>query len=138
MPGAAGKLQAGSEPGGHVPPRPLHRERDRDGAQLVLEGLAKNEELIKRLELIWADGGYRGTLITWVEEVFGWKLEIVAKQEGQIGFQILPKRWVVERTFGWLVRQRRLARDYERLPETSEAFIYIAMIRIMVRRLACS
>jgi putative transposase len=112
--------------------------QDRDGAKLVLEGLAENKELIKRLELIWADGGYRGTLIAWVEEVFGWKLEIVEKQEGQIGFQILPKRWIVERTFGWLVRQRRLARDYERLPETSEAFIYIAMIRIMVRRLADS
>jgi putative transposase len=110
--------------------------QDRDGAKLVLEGLAENEELIKRLELIWADGGYRGALITWVEEVFGWKLDIVEKQEGQVGFQILPKRWVVERTFGWLVRQRRLARDYERLPETSEAFIYIAMIRLMVRRLA--
>jgi putative transposase len=110
--------------------------QDRDGAKLVLKGLAKNEELIKRLELIWADGGYRGALVTWVEEIFGWKLAIVEKQEGQIGFQILPKRWVVERTFGWLVRQRRLARDYERLPETSEAFIYIAMIRIIVRRLA--
>ena len=112
--------------------------QDRDGAKLVLEGLAKNEELIKRLELIWADGGYRGALVAWVEETFGWKLDIVEKQEGQIGFQILPKRWVVERTFGWLVRQRRLARDYERLPETSEAFIYIAMIRLMVRRLAYS
>jgi putative transposase len=112
--------------------------QDRDGAKLLLEGLAEQEELIKRLKLIWADGGYRGALITWVEEVFGWKSEIVEKQEGQIGFQILPKRWVVERTFGWLVRQRRLARDYERLPETSESFIYIAMIRLMVRRLANS
>jgi putative transposase len=112
--------------------------QDRDGAKLVLEGLAGNKKLVKRLEIIWADGGYRGALITWVEEVFGWKLDIVEKQEGQIGFQILPKRWVVERTFGWLVRQRRLARDYERLPETSEAFIYIAMIRLMVRRLANS
>jgi putative transposase len=112
--------------------------QDRDGAKLLLEGLAEQEELIKRLKLIWADGGYRGALITWVEEVFGWKLEIVEKQEGQIGFQILPKRWVVERTFGWLIRQRRLARDYERLPETSESFIYIAMIRLMVRRVANS
>jgi putative transposase len=112
--------------------------QDRDGAKLVLEGLAKNEELVKRLELIWADGGYQGALVAWVEETFGWKLEIVKKKEGQTGFQILPKRWVVERTFGWLVRQRRLARDYERLPETSEAFIYIAMIRLMLRRLADS
>jgi putative transposase len=109
--------------------------QDRDGAKLLLAGLAEHEELIRRLKLIWADGGYRGTLITWVEEVFGWKLEIVEKPEGQIGFQLLPRRWVVERTFAWLVRQRRLARDYERLPETSEAFIYIAMIRLMVRRL---
>jgi putative transposase len=110
--------------------------QDRDGAKLLLEGLAKQDELIKRLELIWADGGYRGTLIAWVEETFGWKLEIVEKPEGQIGFQILPRRWVVERTFAWLVRQRRLARDYERLPETSESFIYIAMIRLMLRRLS--
>jgi putative transposase len=110
--------------------------QDRDGAKILLEGLAEQEDLIQRLKLIWADGGYRGALVAWVEEVFGWKLEIVEKPEGQIGFQILPKRWVVERTFAWLVRQRRLARDYERLPESSEAFIYIAMIRLMVRRLA--
>ena len=110
--------------------------QDRDGAKILLEGLAEQEDLIQRLKLIWADGGYRGALVAWVEEVFGWKLEIVEKPEGQVGFQILPKRWVVERTFAWLVRQRRLARDYERLPETSEAFIYIAMIRLMLRRLA--
>lgn len=109
--------------------------QDRDGAKLVLQQAAEQEELIKRLKLIWADGGYRGTLIEWVAEVFGWTLEIVEKPEGQVGFQILPRRWVVERTFAWLVRQRRLARDYERLPETSEAFIYIAMIRVMLRRL---
>ena len=63
-------------------------------------------------------------------------LEVGNKPKNQIGFQILPKRWIVERTFAWLVRQRRLARDYERLPETSESFIYAAMIRLMVRRLA--
>jgi putative transposase len=112
--------------------------QDREGAKILLEGLAEKEELIQRLKLIWADGGYRGALVAWVEEVFGWKLEIVEKQEGQIGFQILPRRWVVERTFGWLARQRRLARDYERLTETSEAFIYIAMIRLMLRSLAIS
>ena len=109
--------------------------QDRDGAKLLLEDLSSHEELIPRLELIWADGGYRGTLVSWVEEAFGWTLEVVKKPEDQLGFQVLPKRWIVERTFGWLVRQRRLARDYERLPETSEAFIYVAMIRLMIRTL---
>jgi putative transposase len=110
--------------------------QDRDGAKIVLEELGQQEELIQRLKLIWADGGYRGTLVAWVEEMLGCKLQIVEKPGGQVGFQLLPKRWVVERTFAWLVRQRRLARDYERLPETSEAFIYLAMIRLMLRRLA--
>ena len=112
--------------------------QDRDGAKLVLEELAQQADTIKRLELIWADGSYRGALILWIEERFGWKLEVVEKPKDQIGFQILPKRWIVERTFAWLVRQRRLARDYERLPETSETFIYAAMIRLMLRTLANS
>jgi putative transposase len=94
------------------------------------------KESIKRLELIWADGGYRGELVAWVEETLGVTLEIVEKPKDTNGFQVLPKRWIVERTFAWLVRQRRLARDYERLPETSEAFIYVAMIRLMLRKLA--
>lgn len=110
--------------------------QDRDGAKLLLEELAEQVDLVKRLKLIWVDGSYRGTLIVWVAEHFGWKLEVVEKPKDQVGFQILPKRWIVERTFAWLVRQRRLARDYERLPETSESFIYAAMIRLMVRRLA--
>ena len=110
--------------------------QDRDGAKALLEEISTEKDVIKRLELIWADGGYRGELISWVEETFGWKLEIVEKPKDQKGFQILPRRWVVERTFAWLVRQRRLARDYERLPETSEAFIYVAMIRLMLRSLA--
>ena len=110
--------------------------QDRDGAKLLLEELAQQADTIKRLKLVWADGSYRGALIVWIEEHFGWKLEVVEKPKDQIGFQILPKRWIVERTFAWLVRQRRLARDYERLPETSESFIYAAMIRLMVRRLA--
>jgi putative transposase len=110
--------------------------QDRDGAKSLLEEISTEENVIKRLELIWADGSYRGELIAWVEETLGWKLEIVEKPKDQSGFQVLPKRWIVERTFAWLVRQRRLARDYERLPETSESFIYIAMIRLMLRRLA--
>ncbi len=108
--------------------------QDRDGAKCLLEDLT--EETMKRLKLIWADGSYRGELIDWVENIFGWKLQIVEKPKSQNGFQVLPKRWIVERTFAWLVRQRRLARDYERLPQTSESFIYVAMIRLMVRRLA--
>lgn len=110
--------------------------QDRDGAKLVLEELAQQADTIKRLKRIWADASYRGALIEWVAEHFGWNLEIVEKPKDQVGFQILPKRWIVERTFAWLVRQRRLARDYERLPETSESFIYAAMIRLMIRRLA--
>jgi len=110
--------------------------QDRDGAKHLLADLAEQDDVIKRLELIWADGSYRGTLIAWIEEHFGWLLEVVEKPKDQKEFQVLPKRWVVERTFAWLVRQRRLARDYERLPETSEAFIYAAMIRLMARRLA--
>lgn len=109
--------------------------QDRDGAKGLLQEIAE-EEVTKRLKLIWADGSYRGELLSWVEELFGWQLEIVEKPKDQPGFQVLPKRWIVERTFAWLVRQRRLARDYERLPETSEAFIYAAMIRLMLRRLA--
>jgi len=60
----------------------------------------------------------------------------VEKLGGQVGFRVLPKRWIVERTFAWLNRQRRLSKDYERLPETSEAFVYVTMIRLMTRRLA--
>jgi putative transposase len=110
--------------------------QDRDGAKGLLQEICAEEEVVKRLKLIWADGNYRGELIAWIEDCFGWKLEVVEKPKDQRGFQVLPKRWIVERTFAWLVRQRRLARDYERLPETSEAFIYTAMIRLMVRRLA--
>lgn len=110
--------------------------QDRDGAKTLLNEISLENKVIQRLELIWADGGYRGELIAWVEETLGLKLEIVEKPKDQNGFQVLPKRWIVERTFAWLVRQQRLARDYERLPETSEAFIYAAMVRLMIRRLA--
>jgi len=72
----------------------------------------------------------------WVMDYCRWIVEVVRRPEQQKGFVVLPKRWVVERTFGWLMRCRRLVRDYERLPETSETFIYLAMIRIMVKRLA--
>jgi putative transposase len=116
---------------------------DPAGARLLLQRLF--EHLVGRsryhwqgLKKIWVDGAYRGTLIPWALTLFGWTLEVVKKLEGQVGFQVLPKRWVVERTFAWLNRQRRLSKDYERLPATSEAFIYVAMIRLMTRRLAAT
>ena len=110
--------------------------QDRDGAKSLLEEIWAEKNVIQRLKLIWADAGYRGELLTWVEDTLGLKLEIVEKPKDRSGFYLLPKRWIVERTFAWLVRQRRLARDYERLPETSESFIYAAMVRLMLRRLA--
>jgi len=110
--------------------------QDRDGAKLVLQELYRRFQDSWRLQLIWADGGYRGDLIEWVKRGLGWTLQIVEKLGDQVGFQVLPKRWLVERTFAWINRQRRLSKDYERLTDTSEAFVYIAMISLMLRRLA--
>ena len=90
----------------------------------------------KKLQKIWTDGTYRGSLLEWVEARFRFVIEPVSRPEGQKGFLVLPKRWVVERTFAWFDANRRLSRDYERLTNTSETIIYIAMIAIMVRRLA--
>ncbi len=89
-----------------------------------------------RLQLIWADGGYAGKLIDWTKQFCNWILEIVKRSNDVKGFQILPRRWVVERTFGWLNRYRRLSKDYENLPETSESMIYAAMSHLMVKRLS--
>ncbi|MGI8639484.1 MAG: IS5 family transposase [Pyrinomonadaceae bacterium] len=91
-----------------------------------------------RLKLIWLDGGYKGSLIEWIKGLERWRevtLEWVLKLEGEKGFKLLPKRWIVERTFGWLSKQRRLSKDYEGLCETSEAMVYAAMIRLMLARL---
>lgn len=107
--------------------------QDRDGAKLVI---AKLTGLFPRLRLIWADGGYAGKLIEWVAEVGDWVLEIVKRNDDVKGFVVLPRRWVVERTFGWLGRYRRFSKDYEQLPESSENMIYIAMINLMLHRLS--
>jgi putative transposase len=107
--------------------------QDRDGARLLL---AKAKGLFPRLQRIWADGGYAGKLIGWLQETCGWVLEIIKRNDAVKGFKLLPRRWVVERTFGWLGRYRRLSKDYERLPGSSEAMVYWAMTRLMVRRLA--
>lgn len=110
---------------------------ERQGAKKVLEQVHDMGSKVKRLHTIWMDGGYRGEeFARWVIDTFRWIVEIVLRPLEKKGFVHLPKRWVVERTFGWLNWCRRLSKDYEHLPETSETFIYIAMIRIMVRRLA--
>ncbi len=106
--------------------------QDRDGAKLVLQKLLGR---FPRLRLIWADGGYRGKLIEWTASFGGWALEIVKRNDDVKGFKVLPRRWVVERTLGWIGRYRRLSKDYEELVETSESMIYLAMTNLMIRRL---
>lgn len=118
---------------------------DRDGAQLLLERLTG---AFPRLEHMWADMGYRGKIIEWIKEHLGWTVEIVKQPrrwfrvpEGEEvpfvpAFVVLPRRWVVERTFAWIGRYRRMSKDYEYLTEMSEAMIYAAMIRLMLKRLA--
>jgi putative transposase len=108
--------------------------QDRDGARLLFD---KIKARFPRLTLIWADGGYAGPKLgEWVKRACHWVLEIVKRPDDVKGFQVLPRRWVVERTFGWLNRSRRLSKDFERLTETSEAWVYIAMTHLMLRRLA--
>jgi transposase len=106
--------------------------QDRDGARTLLDRLTM---AMPSLSLLWADGGYAGKLVDWAEAVAHITVEIVRKPLGIKMFQVLPRRWVVERTFAWIVKCRRLDHDYERLPETSEAMIKWAMIGLMVRRL---
>ena len=98
--------------------------------------LRQARALFPRLRRIWADGGYAGKLIAWTLRVCGWVLEIVKRSDQAKGWVLLPRRWVVERTFGWLSQCRALARDYEFHRETSEALIQVAMIHLMLRRLA--
>ena len=119
---------------------------DSEGAKLLLVELAGE---FVRMKLVWVDYAYRG-LRQWLKDTLGWGLQVVKHwwtdgvwvpedQELPVvpaGFQVLPRRWVVERAFGWLGRNRRLARDYEALPETEEAFVYAGMVRLMLRRLA--
>ena len=122
-------------------------QHDRPAAELVLTGLHRRYPGIR---LLWADTAYRG-LAGWLGEQLGWSLEITRHwwtgarvwvaagqppPERPAGFQVLPRRWVVERTFAWLGRNRRLSKDYERLCETTETWIYLAMTRLMLRRIA--
>ena len=106
--------------------------QDRDGAKLVLETMRGK---LPRLKLIWADGGYTGQLVGWVKQTCGWLLEIVKRSDDAKGFEVLPKRWIVERTFGWFGWYRRLSKDYEELTVHSEAMILICMTHRMLRHL---
>src|SRR5215203_4248459 len=108
--------------------------QDRVGARLLLAGLGP---LVPRLKQIWADGAYSGKeLAKWCEEQGGWELEVVERDKEAKGFEVLPKRWIVERTCGRLRRDRRLTKDYERKVQTSETLIEVAMIRLILGRLA--
>lgn len=109
--------------------------QDRDGAKLVLQQLKDRRP---RLKLIWADGGYAGALEAWTKAACGWLLEIVRRRAEAVGFELLPRRWVVERTFAWLGRYRRHSKDYETLTESSEAHIKIALTHLMLRRVTRS
>lgn len=107
---------------------------DREGAKQILLPL---NETLPRMKKVWMDGGYDGEpFAEWVLHELGWEVEITHRPEASTGFQVVPRRWVVERTFAWICKFRRLSKDYEYLTETSEAFIYAAMINVMLRRLA--
>jgi transposase len=107
--------------------------QDRDGGRGILRLL---RSALPSVRHIFADGGYQGQLVAVAKRAWGIAVEVVRKPVGQIGFAVLPRRWVVERTFSWLLRWRRLVRDYERLPETHEAFVKWAMVGLMLNRLA--
>jgi putative transposase len=120
---------------------------DRDGARLVLE--PGEEEELPRLKHLWADAGYRGAALReWITERLGLSLEIVQRRPRWVwvpndvepeplpeGFEVIKRRWVAERTFAWIARNRRMSRDYEFLEETTEALVYLSMIRLMLKRL---
>lgn len=88
---------------------------------------------VPRLKRVWADQSYAGALVEWVHRFFAFVLDIVRRAEGQQGFQVLPKRWIVERSFGWFNRYRRLSKDYERRTDVSEGMVQLASIRRMLR-----
>ncbi len=110
--------------------------QDRDGAALVLDRIRRR---FPWLELVWADGGYNARQVeAAVAKVPSLRMEIVKRTDDMKGFVVLPRRWVIERTFSWFGRNRRLAKDFENLAETLAAFVAIASIQIAVRRLARS
>ena len=103
---------------------------DRDGGRQVFAATAGT---LPRLRRVWADQSYAGMLVEWVQLVFAFVLDIVRRPKQQQGFQVLPKRWIVERSLGWFNRYRRLSKDYERRTDVSEGMVYLASIRRMLR-----
>lgn len=111
--------------------------QEREGAKQLFCKMKEQSDKYPRLVRIFADAGFSGiNFMRSIMDSFGWIIETVLRSQKAEGFEVLPKRWLVERTFGWFNYWRRLSKDYEVLPETSEAFIYIGMIRLMLRRLA--
>ncbi len=110
--------------------------QDYHGAKLVLTQLTQTVATLKKM---WADGIYKnGGLVAWVRDTLQIDLDIVSRDPGQKGFAVLPRRWVVERTFAWLGRYRRLSKDYEKCTQSSEGVVYVASINMMLRRLSAS
>jgi putative transposase len=107
--------------------------QDRDAGRLLLAAL---RACFPRIAMVWADGGYAGQLVDWAGSVLGVTIQIVRKLAGQVGFQVLPRRWVVERTLSWITRYRRTVRDYERRPDHHAAIVQWSMVIVMTRRLA--
>ena len=112
---------------------------EKQGAMQLLRSIRMNPKLKKQLgeiKLVFADMGYRGaSLWNYFKELLGWKIEVVKRNKGQKGFVILKRRWVVERTFGWMSHSRRLARDYEKTRHSAQAVLYLAMLPIMLKKL---
>lgn len=112
---------------------------EKAGAQKLLQRIKERRwlaGLCKKIRLVWADGGYQGEdLLNWVKVWLGWVWQVVLRSEKAVGFELLPRRWVVERTFSWLFQARRLSKDYEKTVRNSESVVYLAMIRIMLKRL---
>jgi transposase len=110
---------------------------ERAGGQQVLEKLHQLGKTAGRVYLVWVGGGYSGpNFLPWAMDTLGWIVQVVLRPREAKGFVLVKKRWIIERTFGWWRWSRRLAQDYEQLPKNVEAMLQIAMIRIMLRRLA--
>lgn len=142
-------LERGVDGGKKVKGRKRHILTDTLGLVLAVYVHAANlhdskaaEELLNRvkgkfprLQVVFADGGYRGKLVDWVKKTLGWALQITLRSEKSTNFEPLPKRWVVERTFAWFESYRRLSRDYEFSPDTSETMVYLATMKLLLNRL---